>query len=46
MKKHELYTLGVEQVRRYAFHERIQTPISKHRLGDSAGVIGAAWVGK
>jgi fructokinase len=42
----ELYTLGVEQVRRYAFHENIQTPILKHRLGDSAGVIGAAWIGK
>ncbi len=42
----ELYSLGVEQVRRYAFHGHIQTPILKHRLGDSAGVIGAAWIGK
>ena len=42
----ELYTLGVEQVRRYAFHEHVETPILKHRLGDSAGVIGAAWIGK
>ncbi|BBO67365.1 fructokinase [Desulfosarcina alkanivorans] len=42
----ELYTLGVEQVRRYAFHERVETPILKHQLGDSAGVIGAAWIGK
>lgn len=25
---------------------RIQTPILKHQLGDSAGVIGAAWIGK
>lgn len=41
----ELYTLGVAQVRRYAFHEHIETPILKHRLGDSAGVIGAAWIG-
>jgi fructokinase len=42
----ELYTLGVEQVRRYAFHDHVETPILKHRLGDSAGVIGAAWIGK
>ena len=42
----ELYTLGLEQVRRYAFHEHVETPILKHRLGDSAGVIGAAWIGK
>ena len=42
----ELYTLGVEQVRRYAFHEHIETPILKHQLGDSAGVIGAAWIGR
>jgi len=42
----ELYTLGLARVRRYAFHECIQTPILKHQLGDSAGVIGAAWIGK
>jgi fructokinase len=42
----ELYTLGLEQVRRYAFHEHMETPILKHQLGDSAGVIGAAWIGK
>jgi fructokinase len=42
----ELYTLGIEQVRRYAFHKHVETPILKHRLGDSAGVIGAAWIGK
>jgi fructokinase len=42
----ELYTLGLKQVRRYAFHERVETPILKHHLGDSAGVIGAAWIGK
>jgi fructokinase len=42
----ELYTLGVEKVRRYAFHEHVRTPILKHRLGDSAGAIGAAWIGK
>jgi fructokinase len=42
----ELYTLGLEQVRRYAFHEHVETPILKHQLGDSAGVIGAAWTGR
>ncbi|MBN1225783.1 MAG: ROK family protein [Deltaproteobacteria bacterium] len=41
----ELYTLGLEQARRYAFHERIETPILKNILGDSAGVLGAAWLG-
>lgn len=38
----EIYTTGVEQVRKYAFHKDIKTPILKNRLGDSSGVIGAA----
>ena len=41
----ELYTAGREQVSKYAFHGSIKTPILKNRLGDSAGVFGAAWVG-
>ena len=41
----ELYSQGVDQVRRYAFHEHVQTPILKNSLGDSAGVYGAAWIG-
>ena len=41
----ELYSLGVESVRRYAFHEHVTTPILKNRMGDSAGVFGAAWIG-
>ncbi|MBN2106059.1 MAG: ROK family protein [Deltaproteobacteria bacterium] len=41
----ELYTLGFEKVRAYAFHEQVHTPILKNRLGDSAGVFGAAWTG-
>lgn len=41
----ELYTLGVERVKDYAFHDCLQTPILKNRLGDSAGVFGAAWIG-
>lgn len=42
----ELYTVGLEQVRRYAFHDRLETPVLKNQLGDSAGVIGAAWIGR
>lgn len=42
----ELYSLGLERVRAYAFHEHIETPILKNQLGDSAGVFGAAWIGK
>ena len=41
----ELYTEGIEQVRRYVFHENLRTPIVKNLLGDSAGVFGAAWTG-
>ena len=41
----ELYSLGIESIRRYAFHEHVTTPILKNRLGDSAGVYGAAWIG-
>jgi fructokinase len=38
----EIYTRGVKRVAKYAFHEKINTPILKNRLGDSSGVIGAA----
>ena len=41
----ELYNEGVAFVRRYAFHPKANTPILKNKLGDSAGVIGAAWIG-
>ena len=41
----ELYTMGVENVRRYAFHQNLKTPILRNSLGDSAGVIGASWIG-
>lgn len=41
----ELYDRGRDRVRFYAFHEDLRTPILKNELGDSAGVIGAAWVG-
>jgi fructokinase len=42
---HELYTIGAERVRQYAFHGDLRTPILQNRLGDSAGVFGAAWIG-
>lgn len=40
-----VYTEGVAAVRRYVFTDELQTPIVKHQLGDSAGVLGAALVG-
>ena len=40
-----LYTEGVAAVRKYVFTDELQTPIVKHQLGDSAGVLGAALVG-
>jgi fructokinase len=42
----ELYTIGRECVRQYAFHDNLQTPILRNKLGDSAGVFGAAWIGQ
>ncbi len=41
----ELYTLGIERVKKYVFCEHMKTPILKNQLGDSAGVYGAAWMG-
>ena len=41
----ELYARGVDEVRQRVFSDSLETPIVKHRLGDSAGVIGAALVG-
>jgi len=41
----ELYALGIARVRQYTFHQELTTPILKNRLGDSAGVYGAAWIG-
>lgn len=42
----ELYTIGRDHVRRYVFHDDLKTPILKNRLGDSAGVFGAARIGQ
>ncbi|MBO9703867.1 MAG: ROK family protein [Sporocytophaga sp.] len=41
----ELYTLGIEQVRKYHFNDELKTQIIKNQTGDSAGVIGAALIG-
>jgi fructokinase len=35
----------VAAVRKYVFTDELETPIVKHQLGDSAGVLGAALVG-
>ncbi|OGW78498.1 MAG: N-acetylglucosamine kinase [Omnitrophica bacterium GWA2_52_8] len=41
----EIYEQGLEEVRKNVFSDKFQTPVVKHRLGDSAGVLGAAWIG-
>ena len=38
----ELYTRGRAAVEAYVFNDELRTPIVRHALGDSAGVIGAA----
>ena len=37
-----LYTEGVAAAQRWVFSDELITPIRKHEIGDSAGVIGAA----
>jgi fructokinase len=37
-----LYDRGRQAVARYVFNDELRTPIVRHGLGDSAGVIGAA----
>ena len=39
-----LYTEGVARVGRYVFNDELTTPILKNKLGDSAGVLGAALI--
>ncbi|WP_028979147.1 ROK family protein [Sporocytophaga myxococcoides] len=41
----ELYTLGIDQVKKYHFNDELKTIIVKNTTGDSAGVIGAALIG-
>jgi predicted NBD/HSP70 family sugar kinase len=39
-----LYTQGRDEVRKHVFNNRLETPIVKPSLGDSAGVFGAAYL--
>lgn len=41
----EIYTEGLERVKKYVFHNDLYTPIVKNICGDSAGVFGAAYIG-
>ena len=41
----ELYTEGYAKIKQYVFFNNLKTPVLKNKLGDSAGVIGAAWIG-
>lgn len=38
----EIYTLGVEEAKQYIFNDTLNTKFLKPKLGDSAGVFGAA----
>jgi len=40
-----IYTEGVAAVKQQVFNDELTTPIVKHQIGDSAGVLGAALVG-
>lgn len=41
-----IYTDGVKAVAARVFSDSLETPIVRHQLGDSAGVIGAALIGE
>jgi predicted NBD/HSP70 family sugar kinase len=43
-KIEELYTLGVQSLEKHIFNTYFETPIVKPKLGDSAGVFGAAFL--
>lgn len=38
----DLYTRGAKEIEKYVFNHKMYTPILKPKLGDSAGVFGAA----
>ncbi|HAS82424.1 MAG TPA: N-acetylglucosamine kinase [Verrucomicrobia bacterium] len=40
-----IYTEGIKEVQRQVFSDSLETPIVKHQIGDSAGVLGAAYIG-
>jgi fructokinase len=41
-----LYDEGTQRVAAYVFNDELQTPILKHALGDSAGVLGAVLIAR
>lgn len=41
----DIYTKGVKEVEKMVFNDCLLTPIVRHEIGDSAGVIGAALIG-
>lgn len=41
----EVYSHGVERIKKYTFYKNPRTPVLRNQLGDSAGVFGAAWIG-
>ena len=41
-----LYDEGAARVARYVFNDELRTPILRHALGDSAGVLGAALIAR
>jgi fructokinase len=44
-KFNAVYTEGIAEVAKCVFNDTLETPIVKHQIGDSAGVIGAALIG-
>jgi fructokinase len=40
-----VYVEGIAEAAKCVFNDRLETPIVKHQIGDSAGVIGAALIG-
>lgn len=41
-----IYTEGVKSLGRFLFNNQLSTPVLKPKLGDSAGVFGAAFLGQ
>jgi len=39
-----LYDKGIEHLKKYVFNDRVDTPVVRPSLGDSAGVFGAAFL--
>ncbi|MDZ7649985.1 MAG: hypothetical protein U5K54_24205 [Cytophagales bacterium] len=39
-----IYSAGQKSLKKYVFNNRLDTPIIKPKLGDSAGVFGAAFL--